>query len=62
MWIVPEAAIGDLMTEEAAFGAVEAVFGAMASGDALQLPRDPRGDRPCRRALRVQVGASTARR
>ena len=38
MWIVPEAAIGDLMTEEAAFGAVEAVFGAMASGDAYNFP------------------------
>jgi len=38
MWIVPEAAIGDLMTEEAAFGAVEAVFGAMASGEPTTSP------------------------
>ena len=38
MWIVPEAAIADLMTPEAAFEAVEAVFGAMAKGDAYNFP------------------------
>lgn len=38
MWVIPEAAIGDLMTEEAAFDAVEAVFGAMASGQAYNFP------------------------
>lgn len=38
MWVIPEAAIGELMTEEAAFDAVEAVFGAMASGDAYNFP------------------------
>lgn len=34
MWIVPEAAIADLITAEASFEAVEAVFGAMSRGDA----------------------------
>ncbi|MEL7462307.1 MAG: iminosuccinate reductase BhcD [Pseudomonadota bacterium] len=38
MWVIPEAAIGDLMSVEAAFGAVEAVFGAMASEDAYNFP------------------------
>ena len=38
MWIVPEAAIADLMTPEAAYQAVEAVFGAMAKGDAYNFP------------------------
>jgi len=38
MWVVPETAIGDLMTEAAAFDAVEAVFGAMASGEAYNFP------------------------
>ncbi len=38
MWIVPEAAIADLMTPEASFEAVEAVFGAMARGDAYNFP------------------------
>ena len=38
MWVVPEAAIGDLMTEAAAFDAVEAVFSAMASEDAYNFP------------------------
>ena len=38
MIIVPEAAIADLMTPEAAFDAVEAVFAAMARGDAYNFP------------------------
>ncbi len=38
MWVVPEAAIGDLMTEAAAFEAVEAVFAAMATGEAYNFP------------------------
>ncbi|MDJ1009325.1 MAG: ornithine cyclodeaminase family protein [Paracoccaceae bacterium] len=38
MWIVPEAAIGDLMDEGAAFDAVEAVFAAMAAGEAVNFP------------------------
>lgn len=38
MWIVPEREIADLMTREAAFGAVEKVFAAMASGDARNFP------------------------
>jgi len=38
MWIVPEAAIADLMTREAAFDAVEKVFAAMAAGDAYNFP------------------------
>ncbi|WP_112322990.1 iminosuccinate reductase BhcD [Oceanibium sediminis] len=38
MWIVPEAAIGDLVSKEASFDAVEAVFGAMARGDAYNFP------------------------
>lgn len=38
MWIVPEREIADLMTREAAFDAVEAVFAAMASGDAYNFP------------------------
>lgn len=38
MWIVPEAAIADLITAEASFSAVEAVFGAMARGDAYNFP------------------------
>lgn len=38
MYIVPERAIGDLMTREAAFDAVEKVFAAMASGDAYNFP------------------------
>lgn len=38
MWIVPERDIADLMTREAAFGAVEKVFAAMASGDAYNFP------------------------
>jgi len=38
MWIVPEAAIADLMTREAAFEAVEKVFAAMASGEAYNFP------------------------
>lgn len=38
MWVIPEAAIGDLMAEEAAFDAVEAVFGAMASAEAYNFP------------------------
>ncbi len=38
MWIVPEAAIADLITPEASFDAVEAVFAAMATGDAYNFP------------------------
>lgn len=38
MYIVPERAIGDLMTRDAAFAAVEQVFAAMASGDAYNFP------------------------
>ena len=38
MWIVPEAAIGDLITPEASFDAVEAVFAAMARGEARNFP------------------------
>ncbi|MGB3406306.1 MAG: iminosuccinate reductase BhcD [Jannaschia sp.] len=38
MFIVPESAIADLMTRAAAFDAVEAVFAAMASGDAYNFP------------------------
>ena len=38
MHIVPEAAIADLMTAEASFDAVEAVFAAMAAGDAGNFP------------------------
>lgn len=38
MWVVPEAEIAGLMTPEAAFDAVEAVFAAMAAGDAANFP------------------------
>ncbi|MCF6234316.1 MAG: ornithine cyclodeaminase family protein [Rhodobacteraceae bacterium] len=38
MWIVPEAKIADLITAEASFAAVEAVFAAMARGDAYNFP------------------------
>lgn len=38
MWVVPEAEIAGLMTPEAAFDAVEAVFAAMASGEAYNFP------------------------
>ncbi len=38
MLIVPEAAIADLMTHEAAFAAVQEVFAAMASGEARNFP------------------------
>jgi len=38
MIIVPEAAIADLITAEASFGAVEKVFAAMATGDAYNFP------------------------
>ncbi|MEM9477489.1 MAG: iminosuccinate reductase BhcD [Pseudomonadota bacterium] len=38
MTIVPESAIGDLITAEASFEAVEATFGAMARGDAYNFP------------------------
>jgi ornithine cyclodeaminase len=38
MLIVPEAAIADLITPEASFDAVEAVFGAMAAGKAYNFP------------------------
>lgn len=38
MYIVPERAIADLMTREAAFDAVEKVFAAMAAGDAYNFP------------------------
>ena len=38
MVIVPEGMIADLMTREAAFGAVEKVFAAMAAGDAYNFP------------------------
>ena len=38
MWIVPERDIGDLMTREAAYDAVEKVFAAMASDDAYNFP------------------------
>ena len=38
MWIVPEAAIADLMTEEASFTAIESVFAAMSRGDAVNFP------------------------
>ena len=37
MFLVPERMIADLMTPEAAFGAVEAVFAAMADGAAYNL-------------------------
>ncbi|SIS80389.1 iminosuccinate reductase BhcD [Paracoccus saliphilus] len=38
MWVVPEKEIAGLMTPEAAFDAVEAVFAAMASGEANNFP------------------------
>lgn len=38
MWVVPESEIAGLMTPEAAFDAVEAVFAAMARGDASNFP------------------------
>ena len=38
MYIVPEQAIADLMTRDAAFDAVEQVFAAMAAGDAYNFP------------------------
>lgn len=38
MWIVPEAEIAGLMTPEATFDAVEAVFAAMADGTAANFP------------------------
>jgi len=38
MWVVPEKEIAGLMTPEAAFEAVEAVFAAMARGDASNFP------------------------
>ncbi|NNF92409.1 MAG: ornithine cyclodeaminase family protein [Boseongicola sp.] len=38
MWIVPEREIGALMTREAAFEAIEKVFGAMAAGEAYNFP------------------------
>ncbi len=38
MYIVPERAIADLMTRDAAFDAVEQVFAAMAAGDAYNFP------------------------
>jgi ornithine cyclodeaminase len=38
MWIVPEAKIADLITAEASFEAVEAVFAAMSRGDAYNFP------------------------
>ncbi|WP_065328482.1 iminosuccinate reductase BhcD [Tritonibacter mobilis] len=38
MYIVPERAIADLMTRDAAFDAVEMVFAAMAAGDAYNFP------------------------
>lgn len=38
MWIVPEAAIASLVSPEAAFSAVEAVFAAMARGEAGNFP------------------------
>lgn len=38
MWVVPEKEIAGLMTPEAAFDAVEAVFAAMAAGDATNFP------------------------
>lgn len=38
MWVVPEKEIAGLMTAEAAFDAVEAVFAAMANGDASNFP------------------------
>ncbi|MCF2905432.1 ornithine cyclodeaminase family protein [Octadecabacter sp. CECT 8868] len=38
MYIVPETAIADILTREAAFDAVENVFAAMAAGDAYNFP------------------------
>ncbi|MBY6202429.1 ornithine cyclodeaminase family protein [Maritalea mobilis] len=38
MWIVPEAAIADLVSREASFDAVEKVFAAMAARDAYNFP------------------------
>lgn len=38
MWIVPEAEIADLMDADSAYEAVEAVFAAMARGDAWNFP------------------------
>jgi ornithine cyclodeaminase/alanine dehydrogenase-like protein (mu-crystallin family) len=38
MWIVPEAKIAELITAEASFAAVEAVFAAMSRGDAYNFP------------------------
>ena len=38
MWVVPEGEIAGLMTPEAAFDAVEAVFAAMARGEARNFP------------------------
>jgi ornithine cyclodeaminase len=38
MWIVPEAKIADLITAQASFEAVEAVFAAMSNGDAFNFP------------------------
>ncbi len=38
MYIVPEAAIADILTRDAAFDAVEKVFAAMSAGDAYNFP------------------------
>jgi len=38
MYVVPEKLIGELISAEASFGAVEAVFAAMARGDAYNFP------------------------
>ncbi len=38
MYIIPEAAISDLITPQASFAAVEAVFAAMSRGDACNFP------------------------
>lgn len=38
MWIVPEARMADLITAEASFDAVEAVFAAMSRGEAYNFP------------------------
>ena len=56
MLIVPEALIAGLVTAADAFAAIEAVFAAMARGEALQLSRGARGTGR-RAAIRVQVRA-----
>ena len=63
MWVVPEGEIAGLMTPEAAFDAVEAVFAAMARGDARNFPVVREALANCVRhadAQRVEVHLSVA--